>query len=106
MTLKNLNTYTCQFCQKSYKSDGSRKPKSFRKNGSVYQYYDSKLFCSKKCCQDYSHEKIRQLYKNNPEILRKSVLKRKQTLKNNPEIMKKVAKKIKQTNKKKRVSKL
>ena len=46
---KELETYICQFCKQSYQSNGSRKPKSFRKDDSIYQYYDSTLFCSKEC---------------------------------------------------------
>lgn len=113
--MNELKTYTCQFCKQSYQSDGERKPKSFRKDGSVYQYYDSTLFCSKECCKEYitkkrlqilknnpkiwkkAIEKIKQTYKNNPDILKERTKRRLQTYKNNPEIMKKLIKKRKQT---------
>ena len=114
-TNKNLNTYICQFCRKPYQSDGSRKPRSFKKDGSIHQYYDSKLFCSrecliKQCAEKYKQtlsdnpeiakqrgKKIQQVYKNNPEMIKRSIEKRRQTLKDNPEIVKRQVENFKQT---------
>lgn len=59
-----MNTYICQFCQKSYQSDELKKPKSFRKDGSIYQCYDSTKFCSKECCNKNQREKQNKYWKN------------------------------------------
>ena len=98
--MSELKEYICQFCKKEYQSDGSRKPKSFRKDGTVYQYYDSSLFCSKECFSQKVNKRRKNTLKNNPEIMKQREIKRLFTLKNNPEIEINRREKIKQTYKK------
>ena len=88
MTLKNLNIYICQLCKKEYQSDGFKRPRAYRKDGSVHQYYDSKVFCSKECCLQQAKAKFKQTLSNNPNIIKKRVVKFKQSIKNNPGITK------------------
>ena len=92
----NFIYQSCQFCKKRYQSNGERKPKSFRKDGSVYQYYDSSKFCSRDCVVSYWAKKRSMTLLRYPEIIRRQVKKRKQTYKDNPEIQRKATEKRRQ----------
>ena len=84
-----MTSYKCSFCKREYRSNGRRKPATFRKDGSIHQTYDSTKFCSKKCYISQLNNKCKITLKNNPNIMKLSHKKAKETLKNNPDIMKK-----------------
>ena len=95
--LNNLSIFTCQCCKKKYQTDGKKKPKSFKKDGSIHQYYDSSLYCSKECSLKEAVKKFKQTIKKNPDIIKERIQKYKKTIKDNPEIIERLVEKRKET---------
>ena len=90
-TYTSYTSYTCQYCRREYQSDTKKKPRSYRKDGSVYQYYDATCFCSYKCYVAKSMQKRFQTYKNNPELASRINQKRRAKLRD-PEVRARIIK--------------